>query len=258
MSSRWILAALALGLVLPSAAAAQESAEKGQLAEIITWKVEPADAPTFEATIRKIVTAATQAKLSQGYGWFLYNDLFEYTLVFPVEAMAYFDDPQVWERQFEGTPGEPTLGEAFQAFGSLRYRTTDHHVIEEVEEWGYTPDKPPAETPWAHVDRFWVRPGSQPDFDALTKEFVAFLKEIGYGYEIVAHRVHFGEGQTAFVTFYDSREAFYGAKGLEALVSQKKAQQKYGDLVRRLSQLIFDADHFDTHYRPDLSYWPGE
>jgi hypothetical protein len=257
MSTRWIAWTLALGLALPGGAAAQESAQPRVLFEILTWKVEPADAPAFEAAVRKIVAAATEAKLSRSYGWFFYNELYDYTLVYPVKNMAYFDDPQQWERQFQGTPGEKMLGEAFQAFGDLRYRIVEHEVLEEVADWSYAPASPPAQAPWAHVDNFWVKPGKEQQFDALTKEFVQFVKENGYAYAVDGHRVHFGDQQkTVFVTFFDSKDAFYGRNGLDALVTRKKVQEKWADMIRRLSLVVSDIEHFDSRYRPDLSYWP--
>lgn len=259
MRIRCIALALAFGQALPSGAAAQESAEDRPLVEILTWKVEPADAPAFEAAVRKIVAAANEAKLSRSYGWFFYNELFDYTLVYPIEKMAYFDDPQVWERQFKGTPGEKTLGEAFKAFDDIRSRIVAHEVFEGIEDWGYTPASPIAGRPWAHVDNFWVKPGKQDEFDALSKEFVQFTKQNGYAYEVSGHRVHFGDsGRFVFVTHFDSRQAFYGPNSWDALIARKKVQEKWADMLRRLALTISDAEHFDSQYRPDLSYWPAQ
>lgn len=258
-------ARLILGVLLTAALAAapgalaQEEDSEGRVVQVQTWNVEPSDAARFEAAIEKVVEAAGQAGLTRDYGWSFYNELFTYTLVYPVENMAYFDDPDQWMRQFQGTPGEETLNAAFAEFDYVSSKVVANEIAEHLTEWTYEPAGSDGDYGYAHVDEFWVKSGMDDEFGELVKEFMAFFKEIGYTYPIYGHRVRFGDsGRRVFVTVFDSKEAFYGSRSLDNLIEMKGAGEQWGGLLERFAKVITAAKHSDTEYQPHLSYWPAE
>lgn len=259
MKSRLIVGALLLPLLVPLTGAAQEGSERGQLFWVETIEVQPSDAMGYEAVVAKVVKAAGEAGLSTDYKWAFWRDLYTYTLVFPISNFAYWDDPNQWERQFEGTPGEQALEDAFAEFSTLNARTVSSEVIEEVADWSYAPAAAVAdELNLAHVDELWIKPGKQQEFGELIEEFGAFFGEVGYRYPVDGHRVHFGDtGRAIFVTFYDSKEAYYGANSLDRLIAEKGAGEKWGDLLERLSAVMVGMEHGDAEMQAGMTYWPS-
>ncbi len=247
---------LCVGL-LPARAAAQE--QGGELIQGIAWDINPADAAKWVQGVEQIVAAAKQAKLAQNYGWFFWqDDIFRYRLIFPVQNMAYFDDPMQWMRKFEGTPGQATLMKAFELLNTVAATTVEDIVVEQVPAWSRDAALDLAMFPHAHVDQFWLKGGMEAQLDALMKEVVAFLGEIGYRYPMAAYRPRLGgTGQHFIVTFFDSRANFYGVNDLERLIQQKNQQAKWGALLGRFSSLMTRATHYDSDYRANLSYMPA-
>ncbi|NIM50604.1 MAG: hypothetical protein GTN62_09770 [Gemmatimonadales bacterium] len=245
-----------MALALPVPAVAQGGEGSG-LAQVMTFKVEPDDYFTFQAAVEKIAQAAQEANLSRDYAWLFWSDMLNFTLVYPVKSMAYFDDPDQWVRQFQGTDGEKTLNEAFQAMMSIDDRIVSNEVIEHVRESSYPAPDGVQQLAWAEVGEYWIKSGKEEEFDALTGEFLAFLKRIGYRYEISANRVRLGDvGRRLFVTFYDDRSNFFGPNSIESLMAEKGGAEEWQDIVTRFMDLITDAKVTHLAYRPEMSYWP--
>lgn len=259
MKTRAILWCLLLALLVPFSAQAQEDEQKrGEMLFIETIKVMPADVPDYEAAIAKVVQAAEMAGLSPDYRWAFMNDMYTYTLVFPFKDMAYWDDPDQWERQFEGTEGAEALQAAFEAFSEIDTRVVASEVMEHVQDWSYTPATLPAATAEnAHLTVFWLKSGVGDEFTEVTKDIMALLKEVGYTYPVAGHRVHFGDtNRRIFVTWFDNKSSFYGEKSLMAVLERKGAGERWGELMGSLSALIIDGDHSDVVYKLEMSYWP--
>ncbi len=249
--------ALLAFLLTPAAALAQESYERGEMLFIETVKVMPKDAQAYEATIAKVVEAAELAKMSADYKWAFMNDGFTYTLVYPFNKMAYWDDPQQWMRAFQGTAGEAKLNEAFAEFSNLSMRTVAAEVVEHVKDWSYSPAMEMDDSYLAHVEEFWVMSGKQEQFNEITKEIMAFFKELGYPYAIAGHRTLFGDtDRVTFVIWFNDRGMFYGANSVEKLVEKQGMGEKWGALMGKLSQVVVDHDHGDMDFKPNMSYWP--
>lgn len=246
---------LALAIV-PADVAAQE--DEGSLVQAVAWEISPADAGKWVGAIEKIVSAAKQANLSRNYGWVFYQeDIFRYRLIYPVENLAYFDDPMQWIRQFQGTPGQATLDEAFQTLNAISSTTLSDQVIQKVRTWSREVPPGSAELPHAHVDEIWLKGGTEDQYDALMKEMIAFVNEIGYAYPIDGYRPRLGgTGQHFVVTFFDNRENFYGAKNLDRLVEQKGATERWQGMLARFSQLATRATHYDADFLPNMTYMP--
>ena len=258
MKRLFMLGSLLTALALPTGVLAQE--EEGQLVEVGTWKVHPSSVAQFEGVVQKVVEAAGQAGLTNEFGWLFWSDAFTYTLVSFQPNMASFDDSdERWMRQFEGTPGEATLQEAFAEMASVRFQVLSNEVVEAVPDWSYEPEMASWPPGFAEVAEVWVTAGKDEEFDALAKEYVSVLKDIGYPYQVAGHRVRFGNtGRVVFVTFYDTRENFYGKNDFDQMVMSKGAGEKYQEIIGKFLMVVDDFKSSHIAYRTELSYWPEQ
>ncbi len=111
--------------------------------------------------------------------------------------------------------------------------------------------------PDAHVDEVWLKPGTEQAYDAIMKEFLAFVAEMGYPYPVQGYRHRLGgTGEHYIVTFFDNRANFYGANKLDRLIEKKGATERWQGLLTRFSTLITRAHHYDSDYRANMSYVP--
>jgi hypothetical protein len=133
-------------------------------------------------------------------------------------------------------------------------------VVEVPAAWRYTPEKPYAEeTPMACAYESWMKPGTEMKADEISKEWVAFLKEVGYGYEAFGLRVHFGDvSRFIYVTYFDNKANYFSANSLMKLVEEKGLSEKWSDLGGRWNKLIRRYDETTWTHRADLSYLPSE
>lgn len=262
MFKRTVTALMAAALLAPASARAQEGEEyqRGDLAQVTTWEVQPDQAEAWEGAMKKFVAAAEQANLGQEHGWWFWNDLYTYTLVFPVSSFAYFDAPQQWMQAFEGTAGKGLMEEAMAEAAAVDARVISDAIAEEVPAWGYQPaaEFDMATAKFAHVDVAWMKPGKDEQFAEAMEAWAELAKVIDYPYPYVTHRMHFGDGETLFVTFFDSKSDFYGAKSFDALVAAKGAGEQMMELLAKWNAAVARAQHYDIAARPELSYWPAE
>ncbi len=261
MKFRFLFAVLTVALLVPMGAFAQEEEEyeRGELAQIITWRIQPDHAMAYEAAIKKIVEAATAAELGPERGWMFFNDLYTYTLVFPVESFGYFDDPEQWMRSFEGTAGEELRKEAFAEFANINSTTLMDNMSEEKADLSYAPatEMNMEDMKFVHVDHVWAKSGKNEEFGEVTKEMFEFFGEIEIAYPTMGHESHFGDGRMTFVTPFDSKANFYGPKGLDYALESHEAGERWGELLTKWAAVIDRMEHADMAFRPDMTYMPA-
>jgi len=259
MRTRLVLSILLAALVAPSAAFAQEEAERGPLGEWNIWRVAPDDAAAFEAAVKKVVEASTLAALGDEHAWYIWQNGSSYGLYGPVADMAEFDDPEAFVRAHQGTAGEAMLMEAFEEFNAMDYEVVSREVVEIPPGWEYTPEQLyTEELGYAAFYESWMKPGTEMAADEASKEWVAFMKEIGYGYRAHGLRVHFGDvGRLLYITYYADPADYYGAHDFMKLVEEKGAGEKWADIMTRWNALVTRYEESTWMYRPDLSYDPS-
>ena len=260
MLKRLIPAVLLSLLVVPTLALAQDEyeEERGQLGQLIHWRIDPSHVMDFEAAMTKMSEAAEAAGITQ-YRWAATQSGFEYMLYYPVPNMAYFDDPDQFWRAFAGSPGEAMAQEAMGMFMKAAPELVSIEVVEGVPAWTYVPEGTvDGENPNAKVHSFWLKPGDDEAFDALVKEFMAFFKEVGHSYPIYGSRVRFGDASRVnFLEWFDSQENYYGINDLEKKIEAKGMGEQWQELLGRLGDFISRSDESDIMWRADLSYWPS-
>jgi hypothetical protein len=228
-----------------------------QYREITQFEVSPGDAAAFEMAIEKIVTAAEQAGLSADFGWLFYRDGSDFTLVYPIESMAYFDDEQQWMRQFQGTPGEALLMEAFGEFTGLHYSSSSH-VIKVNPEHTYRPATPIENPNYVQVIRNWVAPGQQEAHAENTVKLLALIEEVGWPYEVYAFETVIGDGGLrVYVIPYDDKALYYGDNSLSAYLAQNEKAEAWEALVVERRKLLRDSDDLEMELVPAMTYMPA-
>lgn len=254
MLRRTLATAMAWSLLLAAPALAQEeAAERGDLFEVVTWNVPPSVAPAWRGHVETLVEAATEADVADT--WFMLSGPSTYRLVYPLDDYAELDDPMAFARQFRGTPGEAKFQEAMGALQAIEAHPLMSEIVEHVDSWSYDPSMPVERPRWAHIDWYWLEPGSMEAFGELAQDFVAFVREIGYPYAVDGHRIHFGDiGRVYFVTHVDDLSSYYGENDLERLVEAAGAQERFGELVQRFSSMVYRIEHENLRSEPELSY----
>ncbi len=257
MLRRLFAVALLLAVVLPQTLAAQEPSPGGQKLAVTTMRLLPADAARFETVTEQLVAAAREINLDPGYGWFYWNEVFDYALVYPFENMAYWDDADQWARQFQGTSAETKVNELFEEFGTITSEVTVSEIIETVPNWSHLLDVATSSEQFAFIEvtDIWLKAGTEMEWEALVKDWVDLLAEAEYPYPTIGYRCFFGCGyNTRLVTLYDSREAFYGANSLDRLIEAKGLGAAYTDIVGRYVLMAVQQEVRNEGARPNMGY----
>ncbi len=261
MNRRTVLGfALAALLTLPQWSHAQDSKmpEMGPLSSVMTWDVEPADMQKFLGAVEKVVTAAREANLAPEYGWTMWQKNFSFTIVGPFNR-AELDDPEIWMKQFAGTPGEATLAAAFQEFDDVSITRSVTEVHQEMPAWNYMPDgmtMPPMA--WARVHEFWTKSSqaANQEWNALIGDIMGFFKEIRFPYPVWGNTVRFGDNRSIFVTAFADPAQYLGANSVDQLAAKAGKTEQWQALMGRLSQVVRRSDSGDYRFMPNHSYMP--
>jgi len=259
MLKRIIGFTLGFVLTVPAMTLAQEeSEERGQLYQVSTWTVDPADAAEWEANIKKVVEAAGQADIP--YRWVFWQQGSEYTLVYPIDNFAYFDDPMQFVRAFSGTPGEELMQEAMGGMQELNVRVVAEEIMERKAEWSYEVETwSTDQLQYGHIDEMWLKPGVYEEFEALNQEWKEFFADLDYPYPYGGYTVHFGDtGRVLYVMFVDDLGKMYGEYDIMKLVEAKGMGERMKELDEKFNAVASRWDHYDSIFRRDLSYWPTE
>ncbi len=258
------VAVLALAAGAPPATAQEDPAPADrQQADrpdyvVVTWfEVAPPDADAFRAAVRDVRQTAVDAGIPSDFRWDIYARDNTYVFVSWREAMADFDDPDAFMRQFEGEHAE-RLGEIFESFGDVQ-ATALTNVLRPRPDWSHTPDETPV-TMGQHAGVFVIShwPGrTTPDaFEASAKRVVAFVGEVGYPYPVQAYQVMLGDEHVEFVIPFDDPAELYGANALQPLVEAAGRADEWEGILRDHRALLADMDSQILFYLPDLSYRP--
>ncbi len=258
MRGRIIPFAVLITLAAPAWLQAQEmTAERGQLYQVVSWEVDPADAQMFEKAVKGVAEAAVKSNLE--YHWSFWQDGSQYTLVFPVGSFGYFDDPGQFERAFEGKPGQSQMKEAMAMFPKIKSTVVAEEIAELKPGWSYAAkDFNMNNMAYGHFDVMWLKSGMDAQFEQLNKDWVAAFKELGYPYPYDAHVIHFGDsGRVVYVTFVDNLSDFYGKNDIAKMIEAKGMGDRMAKLDEKFNTAVAKWKHYTAMYRRDMSYWPA-
>ncbi len=250
--NRSIVIATLVGLLLglwTSGLTAQE-APQGQLVRILTVKVDPSKVSEYEAAVEDLFAKLAKKKFSFPISAAVGEDLV-YGFLSPIENFAALDKLQEDLSQVIGK--NPQIMERLSKASESR----TYWVIRERPDLSYVPENPrlqPDEIRFMHLDRYYLRPGTEAQAEATAKEWVKLYRR---KYVADGFRVSFA------VTGAELPVLTVGIPAKNALDYQTQAQkiqallgEEGQALMERSLSIVRRLDPLDITLRPDLSYQP--
>ena len=248
-------AALMLPL-LPTTGAAQDMPEQGDLGMLMFVEVAPAHRSDYREAIENLNEAAEAAGVSD-YEWHFWSTDTGYTLYYPIEAFAYFDDPQQLWRSFEGTDGQTGRDEFFAAMQAIPSHSSTE-VIESIPSLTYWPEDFD-DVNSNHVHQEWLADGaSEEDWVEMGKEWIAFLELIDYPYGAVASRTRIGDERMTWVFFAPSLSEFHSDANWDDLIEAANAGDRLSELNEKWGSIVGRMEHHSSGYVESMSYTPDD
>jgi hypothetical protein len=150
----------------------------------------------------------------------------------------------------------PDAYRAWQATLGGGSRMVRSEIWVEIPDHTYEPASPPKATGVSSAS-VTVAPGKAAAFDSARRDFVKFRQKVGYPYRVAAYRVVIGVPRMVYVTFYDSREKFFGPNTLTALAEKANASEEWRALGARLTAAMgMEWNTTLWSYNAGMSYVP--
>ncbi len=248
-------AALMLPL-LPVTAVSQEAPEQGDLGMVMTVDVAPMHRRAYREAIENLNEAAAAAGISD-YEWHFWSTDTGYILYYPIEAFAYFDDPQQLWRSFEGTDGEAGRNEFFAAMESIPSHSSTE-IVESIPSLTYWPEGFD-DVNAAHFHFEYLADGAnEEEWLEMGEEWIAFLEMIDYPYGARAYRTRIGDERMAWVFFVPGLSEFHSDASWDDLVEAADAQDELDALNKRWGSIVGRMEHMSAGHAESMSYVPGD
>ena len=251
------LLVLATTVVISPAWTQQQQAPPPQAWRVVETQVAPAQIGAYRRNITGLVKIAEAAKAPASQAWFAYTTENRQIIARRVERNAILANPTAPLREAQPEAYQKWIESLIPAT-TIQLVTLRNEIWVEAPEWSYVAPNAPATPGGTSVAEVHLAPGQGAAFDSVRKDFVALRKRIGYPYSVLAFRVVLGEPRVVFVTFYDTREAFFGTNAMGRLIQQANAQADWDAMIPRLVRPM--AGEWKTslwNYATDLSYNPS-
>ena len=251
--NRSIVIAPLVGLLLglwTSGATAQE-APQGQLVRILTVKVDPSKVTEYEEAVKDLFAGMAKEKFSFPISGAVGADLV-HGFLSPIENFAALDKLEEELSQVIGK--NPQIMERLSKASESR----TYWVIRERPDLSYVPENPrlqPDEIRFMHLDRYYLRPGTEAEAEATAKAWVKLYrrKYVADGFRV-----------SVAVTGADLPIFTVGTPAKDALDYQTQARKIQGllgeeaqELMERSLSIVRRLEPLDITLRPDLSYQPA-
>lgn len=248
-------AALMLPL-LPATGASQDMPEQGDLGMVMTIEVAPAHRSAYREAVEKLGEAAAAAGITD-YRWHFWSMDTGYMLYYPIDAFAYFDDPQQLWRSFEGTDGQAGRDEFFAAMQTIPTHSSTE-VVEDIPSLRYWPEGFD-EVNTAHFHFEYLADGAtEEEWVEMGKEWVSFLETIDYPYAAQAYRTRIGDERMAWVFFAPGLSEFHSDASWDDLIEAAGAQDALDALNERWGSIVGRMEHMSAGSVKSMSYVPGD
>jgi hypothetical protein len=221
---------------------------------IVEWQTPPGEMGAFRTSrFGGLVKIAQAAKAPASQGWQIWTAENRTAVVRPVDPKDPFANPVAPLRE-----SQPELYRQWQAGLTAGSSIVSNEIVQELPQYSYVPA---SETQFtgASVAEVRILSGKGAAYDTARRDFVAFRKKIGYPYAVRAFRVIAGETRDIYVTYFDSREKFFGVNAQAGLVEKAGAGAEWQALAGRLTASM--DRQWDTKlwsFNPALSYIPQQ
>ncbi len=238
--------------VLSAEAGAQQAAPAPRYYRVVEWESPPGEMGAFRTSrFGGLAKMAKDAKAPASVGFRIYTAENRTIIARQVDPKDLFSNPNA--------PLQAAAPDAYRQWqaglggGSTVVRS---EIWVEVPEHSYDPANAPDYTGISVAD-VTVAAGKGAAADSARRDFVKFRQKIGYPYRVAAFRVVLGEVRTVYVTFFDSRDKFFGANQLATLVEKAGAGAEWQALAARLTGTMgMDWTSTLWNYNAGMSYVP--
>ena len=247
-------AALSLPLV-PATAEAQEM-EQGDLGMVMTVEVAPAHRAAYRSALEGLKEAATAAGITD-YSWHFWSTDTGYVLYYPIDAFAYFDDPdQLW-RSFEGTDGEAGRDEFYAAIQAVPAHSTTE-IIETIPSLEYWPEGF-SDVNAVHLHWEYLADGAtEEQWMENAAGWMAFMEMIDYPYGVRAYRTRIGEDRMTWAFFVPGLSEFHSDASWDDLVEAAGAEDEMASLMEGWNAVVHRMEHSSASHVPSMTYQAGD
>ncbi len=244
-------AALMLTLA-PAPAVSQE--ESGDLGMVMTVEVAPAHRAAYREAIENLGEAAAAAGITD-YSWHFWSNDTGFVLYYPIDAFAYFDDPdQLW-RSFEGTDGEAGRDEFFAAIQAVPTHSSTE-IIESIPSLEYWPEDY-SDVGAVHLHYEYVDGANEEAWMENAAGWIALFEKIGYPYGARAYRTRIGEDRMLWAFFVPGLAEFHSDASWEDLIEAAGAQAEMEALGEDWTAVVNRMEHSSAGFVESMTYDPG-
>jgi hypothetical protein len=241
--------------LLPSAASSQDMGQ-GDLGMVRNIEVAPAHRAAYREAIENLGEAAAAAGITD-YAWHFWSVDTGYMLYYPIDAFAYFDDPQQLWRSFEGTDGQAGRDEFFAAMQAIPNHTSTE-VVEDIPSLRYWPEGYD-DVNSAHFHFEYLADGVTEDqWMENAQGWIAFFEKIGYPYGAQAYRTRIGDDRMAWVFFAPGLEEFHSDASWDDLIEAADAQEELDALGEDWNAVVGRMEHMSAGHVESMSYVPDD
>lgn len=254
---RWFWLPLAVLMLWPATAAAQEEDSSPQWWMVFTEEVAPENVAEFEAN-SAAMTELIKAHAPEGMVYFTHSSPekgFSYAV--PLEGgMAGFETlNEQWMGMVQEIGWEKWKEMA--GTGLVEHSTANFYV--ERPDLSAMSDETQAmmpEMPVRHFDWLYPTPGMEEEFEAKMKEWVAVYTEQGIEPGWLAYQAVTGDNLPMYVLLTPAKTAS------EYYSMSEKIDEMLGEAGQKLMMesmaVMRDFEHNEAYFRPDLSMLPPD
>jgi len=254
MSPRSLLGVLACAAVV-STAHAQDA--PNPVFQVLTLEHTPATMSAWRSAMAKEVAALKAANIpASEVGWWAYTRDNKTILVRPRSRDALFPGGGGGMGRLRQVDSAKAA-EVGAAFQGSQVRLTSNEIIEHAPNLSYTPSVEPKSIGGVNVIDIMIAPGQGQAFNEAVRALNEIRKTIDYPYSVQVYRVRMGEPRTVIVTFYDTREAYFGRNSMDTLLERRTMQQEqFQKAIGTILSAVSGWQSWLGGYAENMSYPP--
>lgn len=253
---RWYWLPLAVLMMSPAAAVAQEEAESPTWWAVFTEKVAPENVAAFEKNSAEMIEVIREHAPEGMVYYTMSGPEMGFSYAIPMESIADFGKMNdMWMSMVNEIGWEEW--KSMQASDLVEHYTMNFYV--ERRDLSYMPEALESampERPVRHMDWLYPKSGMEEEFEAAMKEWVEMYADHGLETGWIAFQAVSGENLPMYVLMTPA-ETTSGYYAMSAEVDEMLGEE--GQMLMQKSMaLMRDFEHNEGFARPELSLLPDE
>jgi len=250
----------ALVMAVPSTvASAQDANTPPPVMQITTLELAPATMVAWRNGLRKMAAAAKAANLPAAeVGWWSLNEGNRTMIIRPRARDELFSNTQLRQKIAKANPEADK--EIAAAFEGTQILGITNEILQGSPNLAYRPAQRLEGAPGGTVTvDYTILPGQGRAFNEAIQAMNKALAQINYPYERIVVRVRMGEARTQLITFFDTRENYFGKNSIFRLSDGNQAARDGLTAARQALLKTVGSMHMSiSGYSASQSYPPPE